>query len=315
MNELRQIMIESVDKIFSDQIDKKLLDQAEAGQFPTDLWQVICDNGFHQLAMADSGADLADSFAVLRVAGYHAAPVPLAEVLLGNRWLANTNSSIVSIGEWGGDHAFNVPWSEHAEKLLAVDRDNRIVEISKESSEAGSNLAFESRDRINGDIKTVEVAEPGYALMALSRVCLANGALNRVLELTIQYVGEREQFGRPIAKFQAVQHNLAVAAAEVAAATRASDGAMESIGEDRFELEVAAAKGRVGEAITIVTEIVHQLHGAMGFTHEHQLHHFTRRLWAWREEYGDETYWQAKLGHHIHAVGADRVWDFIATPK
>ena len=51
----------------------------------------------------------------------------------------------------------------------------------------------------------------------------------------------------------------------------------------------------------------------MGFTHEHQLHHYTRRLWAWRDEYGNETYWQQRLGNHLAGIGADAVWDFIAT--
>ena len=51
----------------------------------------------------------------------------------------------------------------------------------------------------------------------------------------------------------------------------------------------------------------------MGFTYEHQLHHFTRRLWAWRDECGSEAYWQALLGRRLCALGADQVWDFLAT--
>ena len=62
-------------------------------------------------------------------------------------------------------------------------------------------------------------------------------------------------------------------------------------------------------------EQVHQVHGAMGYTYEHRLHHFTRRLWAWRDEWGNEFYWQAKLGQHLASLGADRVWGYIATPS
>lgn len=315
ISELQQIMIESTERIFSDTVDKKLLDAVETGEFPQALWTLVCENGFHLLATKDSGAELADAFAVLRVAGRYAVPLPLAEILLGNRWLNESSDALISIGVRAGDKALSVPFSEHAVRCLAVTTDNRLYEISKFQRDAGQNIAFEPRDTLSGEFAEIATNDQVYELMALSRLSLASGALNRVLELTIQYVGEREQFGRPIAKFQAVQHNLAVAAAEVAAATRACDGAVEAIGDERFALEVAAGKGRVGEAITVVTEIVHQLHGAMGFTHEHQLHHFTRRLWSWREEFGGETYWQARLGRHLHSLGSDRVWDFIATAK
>ena len=102
--------------------------------------------------------------------------------------------------------------------------------------------------------------------------------------------GEREQFGRSISRFQAIQHYLAQMAAEVAAAGRAAQAAAAAaagdLTDERFLLEVAAAKSRVGEAVGYVVETAHQIHGAMGYTYEHQLHHFTRRLWAWRDEYG-----------------------------
>ena len=75
------------------------------------------------------------------------------------------------------------------------------------------------------------------------------------------------------------------------------------------------AKARIGEATGIVTDTVHQLFGAMGFTHEHVLHHYTRRLWDWREEYGNERYWQETLGSSICAGGADQLWPFLATRR
>ena len=104
-----------------------------------------------------------------------------------------------------------------------------------------------------------------------------------------------------------------VVAAEVAAAKRAADAAVDAFHDRRFVLEVAAAKSRVGEAVGIVAEQVHQVHGAMGFTHEHRLHHFSRRTWAWRDAWGNEFEWQEKLGRRLANLGADEVWDFIAT--
>jgi acyl-CoA dehydrogenase len=54
------------------------------------------------------------------------------------------------------------------------------------------------------------------------------------------------------------------------------------------------------------------VHGAMGFTYEHTLHHATRRLWSWREEFGNETAWATRLGRIVATQGAERLWPFIA---
>jgi alkylation response protein AidB-like acyl-CoA dehydrogenase len=142
------------------------------------------------------------------------------------------------------------------------------------------------------------------------------GALEHILDQSVQWSLDRVQFGRPIAKFQAVQHNLATLAGEVAAAGAAADTAAEAIAEEgaaseRALRDVAVAKVRVGEAAGNGAAIAHQVHGAMGFTYEHSLHHSTRRLWAWREEFGNETLWAERLGRMIAERGADALWPFI----
>ncbi|MBV9585355.1 MAG: acyl-CoA dehydrogenase, partial [Alphaproteobacteria bacterium] len=80
---------------------------------------------------------------------------------------------------------------------------------------------------------------------------------------------------------------------------------------ERALLDVAAAKVRVGEAASSGAAIAHQVHGAMGFTYEHSLHHSTRRLWAWREEFGNEALWAERLGRLIAEHGADELWPFL----
>jgi alkylation response protein AidB-like acyl-CoA dehydrogenase len=182
-------------------------------------------------------------------------------------------------------------------------------------NEQGSNLAGEAHDTflLAGTERELELEVSPFAQMALARTNLMAGGLQATLDLGLQFASERSQFGRSISKFQAIQHSLAVVAAEVAAAQRAADAAVDALGTDRFIDEVSASKARVGEAVGIVAEQVHQVHGAMGFTYEHRLHHFTRRLWAWRDEWGNEFYWQAKLGSRLAAMGADKVWGYIAT--
>jgi alkylation response protein AidB-like acyl-CoA dehydrogenase len=77
-------------------------------------------------------------------------------------------------------------------------------------------------------------------------------------------------------------------------------------------LEVASAKIRVGEAAGEGAAIAHQVLGAIGFTQEHVLHRYTRRLWAWRDDFGSESVWAVKLGHLVAAKGADALWPMLA---
>ena len=149
-------------------------------------------------------------------------------------------------------------------------------------------------------------------LGALTRAQMMAGAIDWVLENSVRYSLERVQFGRPIGKFQAVQQQLAVLAGQAAAAGKAAELAVAAAESGDGAVEVAVAKARVGEAAGIAAEVAHQVHGAMGFTHEHPLHQRTRRLWAWRDEYGGEAAWQADLGRRIAARGADGLWAFIS---
>ncbi len=150
-----------------------------------------------------------------------------------------------------------------------------------------------------------------YALGAGIRVVQMAGALDSVLGLSTRYVQERKQFGKPIGKFQAVQQNLAVMAGQVAAARSAANTVAHGFGADDPGHVMAGAKTRVGEAATIAAGLAHQVHGAMGFTQEYELHFFTKRLWSWRDEFGSEVYWSRHLGREVFQRGADATWDFI----
>ena len=300
---------QTAERIFADHVDKALLDAAEAGAgaaFPSDLWSVFTDAGLHLVGSPDSGSDLADLFGLLRVAGRHAVPLPLAEMLLAGGLIADLPAATGCVTV-----AFDgvAPWGRAASTCVTADG-CLCLEFK---TEPGSNLAGEPRDRIT-PTATSPIAVPDHLgdYLALARAASMAGAMERTMEMTVAYVGERKQFGRPLSKFQAVQHNLAVLAGEVAAAVRASDAAVESLGRGHDAgRAIAVAKARVGEAAGTVAEIAHQMHGAIGFTHEHSLHHFTRRLLAWRDEYGREQVWQERLGRMAVAGGADALWDFI----
>jgi acyl-CoA dehydrogenase len=178
------------------------------------------------------------------------------------------------------------------------------------------NLAGEPRGSLvldeapaSGALLTEAQAGEVRARYALARAVQLAAALEQVLAWTVQYAGERHQFGRPLGKFQAIQMELAEMAGEVTAVTALTDAAVQSLdrGSPDLVLAAAAAKVRAGAAVEVVARLAHQVHGAIGFTQEHKLHHLTRRLWSWRDEAGSELRWSRVLGAGLLA-GGDDLW-------
>jgi alkylation response protein AidB-like acyl-CoA dehydrogenase len=208
-----------------------------------------------------------------------------------------------------------IPWASDVNHLVVLS-DAGIVLAGRDSwrVEPGENVAREPRDTVRFDGAAIAVAATAMtatnlmAIGAAMRTQQIAGALTRVTEMTTQYAQDRVQFGRPLGKFQAVQQNLAVLAGQAAAAVAAADLAAEAVADGLKLLPIAAAKARTGEAAGIGAAIAHQLHGAIGFTFEHDLNFLTRRLWSWRDEFGKDAFWQRLLGHHIARVGADTAW-------
>ena len=154
-------------------------------------------------------------------------------------------------------------------------------------------------------------------LGAAARAQQMAGALEHILDQSVQFSLDRVQFGRPIAKFQAVQHNLANARRRGRRRRRRRRWRRRG---DRQPRASPARSPRprsrspsCGSARPPATgaAIAHQVHGAMGFTYEHSLHHSTRRLWGWREEFGNETLGPTRLGRMVAARGADALWPFV----
>jgi acyl-CoA dehydrogenase len=114
--------------------------------------------------------------------------------------------------------------------------------------------------------------------------------------------------GRHIAQFQAGQPSLASLAAHAAAA-----GAAVDLAASEFSSFTAAiAKSRASDAVALVTDAAHQVCGAMGFTVEFPLQQLTRRLWAWREESGNERFWNERIGTAIANRAQRGVWGLLS---
>ncbi len=340
MVETDGVLLDGVTRIFRDLADPQTINNAADESWRAPLWQALDEAGVTRAwlpeAAGGAGASMTDGFAILRRAGAFALPVPLAESLVGG-WLLcraglDTGESDGPLAVAATSGALNgtlegtataVPFAAAAERLAVLAGDGRVALVARGDCgvAAGANLADEPRNDVTFDrvrpivVSADRIAPRDLVLVgAAARAAQMTGALEAVLEMTVGYARERVAFERPIAKFQAVQHALARLASETAAAIAASGAAAEALepaGErfdDRAFMEVASAKIRVGEAADTGAAIAHQVHGAIGFTQEHVLQRYTRRLWSWRDDFGAESRWAADLGNMVAAAGADAFW-------
>jgi len=128
---------------------------------------------------------------------------------------------------------------------------------------------------------------------AVAKCCEMVGNLQRVLEMTLNYAKERKQFDRPIGSFQIIQHYCADMATDVDSARFSTYQAAWMLSKGLpCTKEVAIAKAWIGEASQRVINLAHQIHGAIGATMEHELHHYTRRVKAGELTFGDANFYR-----------------------
>jgi acyl-CoA dehydrogenase len=228
--------------------------------------------------------------------------------------------------------ARGVPFARDARHIAVLAQGAGCVSIALVAAnacriEAGLNLASDGNDTVtfnNARPVTVKPAPKGVdqtSLMlmgAVARSLQIAGALESMLNISVRYSNERVAFEKKISKFQAVQHNLARLAGETAAAMTAASSAADTIAnaagfDDAVFLEATAAKIRCAEAAEKGAAIAHQVHGAIGYTLEHILHRYTMRALAWRDDFGNESYWAVELGKRVAARGADELWPLVAS--
>ena len=331
--EIEALLIETIDRLSEDQADRTLREAAEQGNWPDSLWNAISELGLPRCMLPEeqsgSGLGLASAMRALKRTAFHGLPLPIAESMIASRLLQAAGlpmpEGIIAAGLAGEDGTMaRVPWGAQANHLVAIEGRGANARVTLYQGtariiRAEINLAGEPRVTLSPDsmsrVDSRELAHADELLMrygALARSAQMAGAMERSLQLALQYASERVQFGRPISKFQAVQHMLAVQASHAAACSAALDGALDVTGEHPTSLCVAIAKARISEAAGLGADIAHQVHGAMGFTREHVLHNLTRRLYAWRDEYGNEVHWQRQIGHEVAAKGADALWPMLS---
>jgi acyl-CoA dehydrogenase len=336
--EQRVMLADTLDRLLRDRATTRA---AVADRWNKSLWTQLDEMALPQLLVPEEaggiGGNWEDAEVVARALGEHAVALPVVEAMLARALAARVGLALPdgvvglatsSVGTLEGDRAgwrftgslHGVPWGRHLDSVVAViEQDGvarvAVLRVAEAEVRESHNLAGEPRDKLAFDHADAGVASCDAATArqlvyqgALMRVGQIAGALESVLARTVDFARDRVQFGKPIASFQAVQQQLAVFGSEVAAVGCAARAAFRSASRGDASFEIAAAKLRANLAIDASAAIAHQVHGAIGFTQEFELRHFTQRLWSWRSEFGNDRHWSETLGQAVIARGVDAFW-------
>lgn len=340
---MRELFESSIERLLADLVTPELVRHSEAGHWPAELWAAIKESGFAVAAapeaLGGAGASWDDLYVVVRAAGRQNLPLPLPETLLAN-WLLGRcgmearneplgigmrSTLALSHGLVSG-RLLDVPWGRDVEHVLAVvtgDQPTLMLLARRDATLAlKRNTAGEPRDDLDFNDSTPVATVPlpadlGADVMwwggAMLRSAQMAGALEVTLDLSTRYATERVQFGKPISAFQAIQHQLAQMAQHTGSAVVSAEAAFAESGDTLAAWQIAAAKVCSAEAAGAVAAMAHAVHGAIGFTHEHALQLGTRRLWAWRSEFGNLGHWTQRMGNAVCQGGAATLWPAVTS--
>lgn len=239
-------------------------------------WDDIADGGWDLIGVAedDGGADapFRDLIEVARVHGRSLLPLPLVENLVAKRWSPAARDSgfpsTIAVATESGRVV--VPFGAYPgiSVLTSLDAVNQSVALEEDDYAPSLRMA------VGGQPTNLpaEAAREFAILWAAEAV----GCAEKVLDISVAYAKEREQFGRPIGRFQAVKHHLANALMAV----QEAESAVIWAAADAPVLE--RALGVVFNAASRSIELGLQVHGGMGFTWELGLHVYLRQVVALR---------------------------------
>jgi alkylation response protein AidB-like acyl-CoA dehydrogenase len=141
---------------------------------------------------------------------------------------------------------------------------------------------------------------------ALACAAQAIGVADQLLAIAVAFAGQRQQFGRPIGSFQALQHKLADAKVKLEYARPVVYKAAHSVATHAASrsVDVSHAKIAATEAAAFAARTALQVHGAIGYTWEQDLHIWMRRAWSQEREFGDAAFHLERVSAFVLASGA-----------
>ena len=325
MTEVKTLLTDAIERLL------KSTENNEAS-----LWQAILDNEYIAIGLQDTGTK-EEAFQLMTLFGRYAIQLPFGQVVVANwlkeRYTMHDSQLAVIAYETNlkaerddtyirlSGNITALPVIGTALSILVfveVEEHYYCVRIPYETLEFQLNKTLSQQQQVTytlndvvislQDTKPIRKAEvelfKSYQITATTALLI--GALEKMLELTVEFVKQRKQFGRPLASFQAIQQQLAIFAGEVGAAKTAFLNAI--VEENQSIISASFAKVRASKAASISIPIAHQVHGAMGITEEYSLHHYTLNLAVWREQYGSERQLTIDLGKRAIASNVEELW-------
>jgi acyl-CoA dehydrogenase len=302
------------------------------------LWKQLSELGLARLtgseATGGSGGSWYEAAQLLRSAASNGLPTPFVEHDLLAGWLLeraglpvdDARRTACILDQRGTAHS--IGWATAAEKVVVVFKNADTffvadVDTADLTIVAGTNSVGEPRDTVIANVTALQGKAITHTVVdeftlrgALARTIQVGAALEQALAISITHAKERVQFGRPLAKFQAIQHLIADMAAETALCHSATDAALSEAVETNWSSPNllflnAIARSCAGHAASTVVRNAHQVLGAIGTTAEHQLHRFTLPALAWRSEFGSLHHWDCVVSTTALTRGADGLWPLI----
>lgn len=321
-------------------LDASTLQAAESGRFPETLWHELSTLGVEDAMVSGTkggyGLGWPDIAPLFRAFGATTLPVPMGEHMIARALLREgdieTPQGMITLAtrpgptircgdESASGEAAAVMWAAAADHVL-IEAENQgavrfaLLACADLKSSAVPTLSREPYATLICEDAQIVRSMPGQAgrpvhLGALLRALQIAGAIERLLSMTVEYARTREQFGRPIARFQAIQQLLAEMANELAAVNAITEVAVHAVGREGGDLTIGVAKSRCSAAADRAAAIAHEVHAAIGVTEELGMHHLTRRLWQWRDDFGDQTYWAESIGRRALSPQGPGLWATI----
>jgi len=329
------IILESFEKLLTSQATTQQVNEIDHGGDWSFLWQQIEKNGFVNMMLEEShdGASISfqNLFEYARLCGKLALPNPLIQSIIFKRCHENVfgerdllpitfaikkqtdDSKVIS--------AENIPFGKFSKSVLVYESHTKHRQIAllpvhtvKNTNSSFKNLSYLDCDWQDGLAEAAQLDSPydWHSIGAAVTAALISGALESLLELTLQYAKDRKQFGMAIGKFQAIQQQISVLTELAAVAKTAAQLAFQTENIEQLDqLQCAIAKAQCSVAATKCVKIAHAIHGAIGVTAEYQLQLFTRRLLEWSHDYGNAEYWHGLIGEDLIRHDAKRTLHFL----
>ena len=284
-------------------------------------WNPCVEGGFVHALLAEEqggiGLTLPEYFSTALAAGASASPLPIVHTALFLRMLASDATFDAPVPEGaityaeravvndGVLRAIDVPWAGVSQWAVAETQHGVWLLPVGSNSGDGRELVCQGGDpqgwKAAGGRALSVSTETARAVAAAGYSALLAGVLERMLDLTVQYAGERQQFGKPIGRFQAIQQQISAMAERVKAARMAAQiGFTENLFDGNLG-SLAVGKAITSEVVPLAASVAHAVHGAIGITAEYVLQRYTGAAHVWRGAAGGEVYWRRWIGQRVLA--------------